>query len=68
MIRFLVVIVSQRSGEQPEATVITIVAESNVEALRQLAAHLEPDPQLELLSIASVSERKADQLESASMN
>jgi len=68
MIRFFVVIVSQRSGQQPEATDTTIVAEGHVEALRQLAAQLEPDPQLELLSIATVSERKANQLESASMN
>ncbi len=68
MIRFFVVIVSQRSGQQPEATDTTIVAEGHVEALRQLAAQLEPDSQLELLSIATVSERKAYQLESASMN
>ncbi len=68
MTRFFAVIVSQRSGQQPEANDTTLVAEGHVEALRQLAAQLEPDPQLELLSIATVSERKADQLENAAKN
>jgi len=68
MTRFFAVIISQRTGQEPEANDTTLVAEGHVEALRQLAAQLEPDPQLELLSIATVSERKANQLESASMN
>jgi len=68
MTRFYVVIVSQRTGHEPEATDTTIVAPGHVEAIRQLAGQMEEDQDLELLSIATVSERKADQLEKTAKN
>ncbi len=63
MTRFYAVIVSQKHGQEAEANDSTLVAPSHVQALRQLANALDTDPELELLSISIVSERKANTLQ-----
>ncbi len=68
MTRFYAVIVSQKNGQEAEANDSTLVAPSHAQALRQLANTLDADPDLELLSISIVSERKADTLERLGKN